>query len=222
MDRPGSDRPPPGVPILGIDEAGRGPILGPMVLAGVYADEAGLASMREAGVADSKKFAGKRARERRATLADVVRANAIRTAMRVVPVERIDAESLGDIERDEAMSIIRQIRPEGEVILDGAAIFDRLARRLAWGRAEDRADAAHTAVAAASILAKVERDRLFLEIAARYEPEYGPLAGWGYNTAGSYAFLEAYHARTGGCPPEMRRKWGWLPATPATSPRSGE
>lgn len=192
-----------------------------MVLAGVYADEGGLTAMREAGVADSKRFAGRHARQRRSALAQIVRERAIRTALRIVPVERIDAESLGEIERDEAMSIIREIRPEGAVLLDGAAIFGRLARRLAWGLAEDRADAAHTAVAAASILAKVERDRLFLDIAARYEPEYGPLTGWGYNTAGSYAFLEAYHARTGRCPPEMRRKWGWLPATPATDPHAG-
>ena len=192
---------------MGIDEAGRGPILGPMVLAGVYATPAQVEAMREAGVKDSKRFTGKRARPRRAALAAEIRRLASAVAVRTVPPARIDAESLGEIERDEALSIIREIRPAGTVLFDGAQIFGRLAARLAHGRAEDDADANHLIVSAASVVAKAERDRLFLEIAARYEPEYGPLAGWGYVNPATERFLAAYRARTGEWPAEMRRKW---------------
>ena len=66
------------------------------------------------------------------------------------------------------------------------------------------------AVAAASIVAKVERDRLFLEIAARYVTDFGPIRGLGYSNAGTRAFAAAYHARHGRLPPEARASWPWL------------
>ena len=64
-----------------------------------------------------------------------------------------------------------------------------------------------SAVAAASIIAKTERDRLFGEIRARYEPDFGEIAGGGYPNPATMTFLDAYRARHGGLPPEVRKKW---------------
>ena len=86
-------------------------------------------------------------------------------------------------------------------------ILEEFAKKLRFGRAEDNADANHLIVAAASIIAKAERDRLFRAIAARYEPEYGELQGWGYVNPKTNAFIDAYYIKTGTYPSEMRRKW---------------
>jgi ribonuclease HII len=193
---------------LGIDEAGRGPILGPMVMAAVYASPEQIARLVELGVKDSKRFTGKHARRRRSELADAIRGVAGRVAVRVILPARIDAENLGVIERNEALEMIRQVRPVGRILFDGQAIFGKLARRLKYGEARDRAESAFPVVAAASIVAKAERDRLFLEISAKYEAEFGPLQGWGYNNEGSYGFIERYRVKYGRPPEEMRKKWG--------------
>ncbi len=193
--------------ILGIDEAGRGPILGPLVIAGAYLDEGVQEGLARSGVRDSKKFSGKSARARRAELAVLVRQRAQAVAVRVVSPAEIDARNLGDIERDAARSILAEIRPEGTVIADGTSIFGRLAREIPGFVAEDKADARHLSVAAASIVAKDERDRLLAGILARYEPDFGPIAGSGYPNPATMAFLAAYRARHGDLPPEARRKW---------------
>lgn len=193
--------------ILGIDEAGRGPILGPLVIAGTYLDDGVQEELACAGVRDSKKFAGTSAKKRRAELAILVREKARAVAVRVVSPAEIDAKNLGDIERDAARSILDEIRPAGTVIADGKSIFGRLAREFPGLVAEDKADDRHLAVAAASIVAKDERDRLLGEILARYEPDFGPIAGGGYPNPGTMAFLSAYRDRHGELPPEARRKW---------------
>jgi ribonuclease HII len=64
-------------------------------------------------------------------------------------------------------------------------------------------------VAAASIVAKDQRDRLFGEIAARYSEEFGKIRGGGYINAATADFLRRYHERYHKLPPETRRSWGW-------------
>lgn len=194
-------------PTLGIDEAGRGPILGPMVVAGVYLDAEAEISLRAMGVRDSKRFAGPRARQRRAALACEIRRLARAVAVRVVTPAEIDAENIGAIERRAAFSIVAEVKPVGLVVADGRAVFGPLERKIHGFRAIDRAEEAHLAVAAASIVAKDARDRLLAEILARYEPDFGPIAGGGYPNPRTLAFLAAYRARFGDLPAEARRKW---------------
>ena len=76
---------------LGLDEAGRGPILGPMVVAAVALDAGAARALTRAGVCDSKAVAGKDAVARRAALAALVRARAPFVALRVVEAGDIDA-----------------------------------------------------------------------------------------------------------------------------------
>jgi ribonuclease HII len=75
--------------------------------------------------------------------------------------------------------------------------------------AHDFGETVHVAVAAASIIAKDLRDRLFEEIAVRYREEFGEVRGGGYVNAATADFLRRYHERYGQLPPETRRSWRW-------------
>ena len=67
----------------------------------------------------------------------------------------------------------------------------------------------HVAVAAASIVAKVRRDALFGDIAARYHAEFGVIRGGGYVNSATADFLRRYHQRYQRLPDETRRSWSW-------------
>jgi ribonuclease HII len=207
----------PDVATLGIDEAGRGPVLGPLVLAGVCVRTRAAASLTRAGVLDSKAFgAGETAHARRVELAAKVRALAESVVVRVVDVAVIDRRvrlhELNVLEREVAAEIIEQSAPAKRVICDGERMFAPLRARFPHVDARDRAEEHHVAVAAASIIAKVRRDELFQCIARRYEPEFGVLGGGGYENAATHGFLRAYVARHGTLPPEARRSWSYQSA----------
>ena len=89
----------------------------------------------------------------------------------------------------------------------GARMFAPLREQYPQLRAFDRGEARHAAVAAASIVAKDERDRRFAAIAARYRAEFGELAGGGYLNPPTRAFLDEHQRRYGRLPAEARRTW---------------
>jgi ribonuclease HII len=170
-------------------------------------------------VADSKHFgAGKRAREIRAELAACVRDIALAWAVELVDVETIDRYvfqgHLNLLEREVVCRLLvdlgasRSAASGDRIICDGKNMFSPLRDRYPNLLAVNGGESAHVSVAAASILAKDARDRAFGEIAARYEPEFGPIAGGGYLNARTRAFLDAYRERHGGLPPEARVSWG--------------
>jgi ribonuclease HII len=200
--------------VLGLDEAGRGPGLGPMVLAAVVLDETGAMVLTRAGVRDSKAFgAGPKARDLRGRLAEAVRQHAVFTAVEVCEVPEIDAYvargGLNDLERERARRLILRAPTCARIIADGRTLFAPLAVEFPHLEAVDRAESAHVAVAAASICAKALRDELFAAVAARYHTEFGPLAGGGYVNPATCAFVAAYVNRYGRLPPEARRSWPW-------------
>jgi ribonuclease HII len=201
--------------VLGIDEAGRGPALGAMVLAAVAVDPAGARRLSLAGVADSKSFgAGPEAHERRLALYEIVRAHAAWIAIDVCDVEIVDAYvargELNVLERERAAAFIRAAPTCRRIVADGRRLFGPLAAEFPNLEARDRAESHHVAVAAASICAKVRRDELFACIAARYASEFGPVLGGGYVNAATRAFARAYVRRHGTLPPEARHSWPWL------------
>lgn len=197
---------------LGLDEAGRGPVLGPMVLAAVCLDSKAAAALTRAGLRDSKSYgAGPRGRELRAELAEKVRARASFVAVRVVDVceidRRVSAGELNVLEREIAEALIARAPSADRIVADGRSLFGPLRGRYpnleAWNEGEDR----HAAVAAASVIAKVLRDELFARIAVRYAPLFGPIDGGGYANAATRRFMRAYVERFGRLPPEARRSW---------------
>jgi ribonuclease HII len=207
----------PDVATLGIDEAGRGPVLGPLVMAGVCVRSKAAGILSRVGVLDSKSFgAGDEAHARRSALEKKVRALAESVVVRVIDVDEIDRRvrlrELNVLEREHASEIIARSAPAKRIIADGKRMFAALAGKFANLEARDRAEEHHVAVAAASICAKVRRDELFRCIARRYEPEFGPIGGWGYENPPTHAFLRAYFERHGRLPPEARRSWSWAMA----------
>jgi ribonuclease HII len=204
--------------VLGIDEAGRGPILGPMVLAAVVLDEAGAEALAVLGVTDSKRFgAGEKAHAARSVLAAEITRRALHVEIIEVSVAQIDARTrlgqLNHLEREVAAELIERAPPVRRVVADGERLFKPLASRFPHLVAEDRAELQHVAVAAASLCAKVRRDEAWLAIRARYAAEFPELcdgyAGGGYMNEATRRFLRAYCARYGAMPPEGRTSWPW-------------
>lgn len=197
---------------LGIDEAGRGPVLGPLVMAGVCLRPRNAATLTRAGVTDSKAFgAGDDAHARRLELATRIRELAESIVVCVIDVAEIDrrvaCHQLNNLEREYADVIIRRSAPADRIYADGARMFAALADDHPHLVAKDRAEEVHVSVAAASIMAKTRRDELFHCIARRYASEFGQLAGGGYDNAPTKAFLRAYVDRHGRLPPEARQSW---------------
>jgi ribonuclease HII len=197
---------------LGIDEAGRGPAIGPLVLAACALDTAAARRLTRAGLTDSKAFgAGPDAHAARSALAVEIRALATFHAVIEVDVATVDARvfrnELNALERDVAIQLIDQAPAVDQILADGARMFAPLTARYPNLKSLDRAESAHAAVAAASVLAKTARDEAFARIAARYLADFGPLRGGGYVNDATRAFLIAYARVHGRLPDEARRSW---------------
>ena len=200
--------------ILGIDEAGRGPVLGPLVVAGVVLSPPRAGALTRRGVSDSKDFgAGEDARKKRAELASHIRRLAEDVYVEVFDHRTVDDFAsqgmLNELERRGARAIIDGTRPVRRIVADGQRMFETLTREYPHLEARNFGETVHVAVAAASIIAKDLRDRLFEQIAVRYRDEFGELRGGGYVNAATADFLRRYHQRYGQLPPETRRSWGW-------------
>lgn len=200
---------------LGIDEAGRGPLLGPMVMAAVILDKRASTRLKRAGVDDSKRWSGEDAHAERCRLAQLVREQASYFAVANIDVRTVDEwcskGGLNRLEQTVAERMIVTAPPAERIVCDGKRLFSPLRARFSHLLAEDNADSKHTAVAAASLLAKTRRDELWHLIAARYRHDLGELCdrGGGYVNAATRAFVRAYVQKHGRMPPEARRSWPW-------------
>jgi ribonuclease HII len=200
--------------ILGIDEAGRGPVLGPLVVAGVVLRPQCASALTRRGVCDSKAFgAGSEGREKRAELAEHVRRLAEGVRIEVYHHKEVDRYAarglLNELERRAARTIIETMPAVKRIVADGERLFGSLRQRFPHLEAWDFGETVHVAVAAASIVAKDRRDRLFEEIACRYRDEFGEIRGGGYVNTATADFLRRFHERYGRLPPETRRSWSW-------------
>jgi ribonuclease HII len=202
--------------ILGIDEAGRGPVLGPMVMACVALRPRKAAGLTRAGVTDSKAFAGDKAHEERLKLIPRILEAADHVAIAVIDVAEIDRRcrenGLNKLEQERAAELIAQAPTARRIVCDGERLFKPLASRWPHLEALDRGELKHAAVAAASIVAKVRRDQLWAKICRRYACEFGDellAQGGGYTNPPTRAFLREYIKRHRRLPPEARRSWPW-------------
>lgn len=174
--------------IAGVDEAGRGPLAGPVVAAAVILDEL----HPIAGLADSKKLTA----GRREKLFDEIRAKALCCSIAEASVEEIDRLNILQATLLAMRRAVQGLRLKPtKVLVDGNRLppLDVLAEAIVKG------DARVPAISAASILAKVYRDRW----CARYDlqfPQYGFAGHKGYGTAEHLAALR----RHGACPEHRR------------------
>src|SRR5262245_58039506 len=169
---------------LGIDEAGRGPAIGPMVMAAVAIDRKTAAALTRMGLRDSKSFgAGDDAHAVRVELAAEIRKRAVFIATLEIEHDEIDRRvckgELNCLEREMAGKLIEQALEQApgcdKIIADGKRMFQALTLRYAQFTSMDRAEEHHASVAAASVVAKALRDDRFNRIKGRYEPELGPI-----------------------------------------------
>jgi ribonuclease HII len=197
---------------LGIDEAGRGPAVGPMVIAAVVLDSRSAAALTRNGLCDSKTYgAGDDAHAVRSELDVEIRRRARFVALIEVEHTEIDERvlrhELNVLERELATRLIDQAPTVDRIIADGKRMFAALGQRYPHFESHDRAEEKHASVAAASVVAKVVRDERFARIRARYERELGPIAGGGYANAHTRRWLRAYCERYGRLPEEARLTW---------------
>lgn len=177
--------------ICGVDEAGRGPLAGPVVAAAVILDP----SRPIAGLADSKVLSARK----RAQLATQIRANALAWSIAEATVEEIDSINILHASMLAMQRAVETLNLTPSLVLvDG----NRLPKISFPARAIIGGDATEPAISAASILAKTWRDALLDDLHVQH-PEYGFDKHKGYPTRAHFLALERY-----GVLDEHRRSFG--------------
>jgi len=186
------------------------------VMAAVALTSEQAAELAYFGIKDSKKYgSGKKAKEARLAAWPEFRRIGFLYAVVEFPPREVDEwvkdGRLDDLERKGALQLLEELgaTSEDDIFCDGEPIFGRL--RAQWGnlKAENKADEKYTCVSAASIIAKTLRDEEMDRICAKYETEFGKIAGGGYVNKGTRAFLNAYEEKYEKLPVECRKSWTW-------------
>lgn len=154
--------------VLGIDEAGRGPMAGPLVVSGVIFPQ----GFNHELIDDSKKLSEKRRNE----VLRVIHDNALWTKTIIVSVQEIDASNIYKVTQD-AMTAIANQAPSSFVLTDAMPLKESLKEHESVIKGDQRS----LSIAAASILAKTLRDDIMIEIDKEY-PHYGFKGHKGYGT----------------------------------------
>ncbi len=200
--------------IAGVDDAGRGPVIGPLAIAGVLLDEKELPRLIDLGVKDSKRLSPCRREE----LAAEIKKLAFKYHIIMLSPAEIDrvvetGRKLHKLNRLEAKTMARVItilKPDVAYV-DASDVWpDRFKQHIAENLnfkaqiiSEHRADAKYPIVSAASILAKVERDRTLSTL----QQKYGNM-GCGYATdPNTIEFLENWIRKFGSYPDFVRKSW---------------
>ena len=166
--------------LCGVDEAGRGPLAGPVCAAAVVLPH----GIEFEGLNDSKKLSEKKREE----LFDIIIAVAVSYGIGLASVEEIEEHNILAATHMAMNRAIEKLKPLPELAL----IDGNQAKGIAYNcRCVVSGDAKCASIAAASILAKVTRDRLLLEYDEKY-PQYGFAKHKGYGTKEHYAALTKF------------------------------
>jgi ribonuclease HII len=199
--------------ICGVDEAGRGPVIGPLVVAGVLVDND--AKLVRIGACDSKQLSPRQ----RETLQGQIKAVATKYELIVLPASDIDdlrnAMTLNELEVFVFSKVIEKLKPDicyvdaadvNEVRF-GRDILARLTYRPTM-ISKHKADDLYPVVGAASILAKTTRDEHIRQIATELEQKLPLPLGSGYPADPiTMRFLRTWLVKYGDFPPYVRRSW---------------
>ena len=165
---------------LGIDEAGRGPVIGPLVVAGVHIKKEHEPHLKNLGITDSKLLSPKK----RETLEKEIKKIAINVRVIIISAKQIDNDmkniSLNHIEMNAMIKIINSTPQATKTIIDlpsnSKTFTQELEAKITTKTkitAEFKADLNYTAVSAASIIAKTERDRQIRLIEKKHKIKLG-------------------------------------------------
>ncbi len=196
--------------ILGIDEAGRGPVVGPLIVAGVLIEQKKERWLRKIDVKDSKKLSSKKREE----IFEKMIGEKIRFRFIEIQPEQIDRFSLNYLEALASVEIIKQfytkkIRAFVDVPAFGIGI-ERYCARIKQSLKDldveliggNKMDETNIVVSAASIVAKVIRDRKIKEL----QKVYGDF-GSGYPTKKTVSFIKRNYKKM---EPIVRKKWSTI------------
>lgn len=208
--------------IIGIDEAGWGPVLGPLVLAGVAVSRRVGTILEQLGVKDSKLFGSdEHAREKRKEVWEKISPHLLGFSVKIISAEELDNGNTIDLEIRNIARVLCELNftyqnPKIIVGLLGKlskkkfvrALLDLgckiPTRKLIY---EEKADRNYLPVSAASILAKLTRDQKVEELCSSLGEKYVS----GYPNSTTARFLKRYYVRHGGLPPETRITRNWPP-----------
>jgi ribonuclease HII len=200
--------------IVGVDDAGRGSIIGPLVIAGVLLNEEDLPKLKDLGVKDSKVLSP----SRREKLAVEIRKMALRYHVIKLQPAEIDEvvetkrklHKLNRLEAQTMAKVIEILKPDIAYVDASDVLADRFKYHILECLpftvqiiSEHKADATYPIVSAASIIAKVERDKAIVELTDRY----GKM-GCGYPTdPQTLEFLENWMKKHSEYPEFVRKSW---------------
>ena len=198
------------VKLLGIDEAGRGPVIGPLVLAGVLIEAEDEKKLRELGVKDSKLLTP----AVRLKLFEDIKRLALDFRIKVLSPAEVDRAVLSEetnlnwLEAGTAAAIIKELNPDKAIVdspsVNTNAIKEKILSGMGNAKAEiickNKADLHHPVVSAASIIAKVTRDREIGKLKKKFGVDFGS----GYP---SDPFTMAFLKENFGKYPFFRRSW---------------
>ena len=170
--------------ICGIDEAGRGPLAGPVVAAAVILPK----DARLLYVNDSKQLSEKKREE----LYDVIMREAVSVGVGIASPERIDEINILQADYEAMRDAVSQLTPQPDLLLNDAVIIPQLTMKQI---SIIKGDAKSLSIASASIIAKVTRNRLMYEYDKMY-PEYGFASNKGYGSKTHIAAIKEH----GACP----------------------
>jgi len=160
--------------ILGIDEAGRGPVIGPLVVAGIVIPEEKVAILNRMGIKDSKKLSPTRRKVLSRKLKNMFECETVEISARDIDNLRAKGVNLNEIEKIAMIKIIKKLDCD-QIIIDSVDIKpDRLESEIknivgeVNVKAEHKADEKYLPVAAASIIAKFKRDQVIEKLKKEY------------------------------------------------------
>lgn len=200
--------------IAGVDDAGRGAIIGPLVIAGVLLDEKDLPKLVALRVKDSKLLSPKRREELSVAIRELVLKYHVE---RLWPKEidkvvdsHIKLQKLNRLEAHTMAKVIEALKPDKAIVdasdVNATRYKEHILERLSYKPeviSEHKADRNYPIVSAASIIAKVERDKAIAELAQKL----GDI-GCGYPTdPRTIAFLENWLRQYGEYPDFVRKSW---------------
>jgi ribonuclease HII len=200
--------------IAGVDDAGRGSVIGPLVIAGVLISEEDMPKLVELGVKDSKLLSPQR-REKLA--AEIKRIAKKYTVIKLSPkdvdavVERgVKLHRLNRLEAQTMAKVIETLKPDIAYVDASDVLEERFKQHILECLpfkveivSEHKADRKYPVVSAASIIAKVERDSEIAELAEKYGD-----FGCGYPTdPKTISFLQKCLQKTGEYPDFVRKSW---------------
>ena len=166
--------------ICGIDEVGRGPLAGPVVAGAVILPK----DCDILYLNDSKQLSEKKREE----LYDVIMEKAVSTGLGFVSPERIDQINILQATYEAMREAIAKLSPQPDLLLNDAVTIPKVAIRQV---PIIKGDAKSISIAAASIIAKVTRDRLMVQYDSVF-PEYGVASNKGYGAAAHIEALRKY------------------------------